>query len=300
MNEMPVQRLAVLLACHNRRDITLECLRRLFENQAKLQIDMEVYLVDDGSTDGTGDAVRMDYPSIHVIDGDGELYWSGGMRAAFAAAMHQGYDYYLWLNDDTHLYPGALDILFTAMQDVKTQGHLKSVICGSTWDPYKKELSYGGYKRRKERFRTVLAKLYPTDKPLRCDTMNGNCVLIAESVTRCVGNIDLAFTHSMGDLDYGFRASDAGCSIWVAPGFVADCERNTEKELCNDKSQPLNVSWKKLVRATGLPPKEWLVYTRRHTGWFWPLYWGSPYLKFWINVLANKLREIIHFRWKSG
>ena len=38
-----------------------------------------------------------------VLHGDGQLYWNGGMRHAFAAAIAGDYDYYLWMYDDTVL-----------------------------------------------------------------------------------------------------------------------------------------------------------------------------------------------------
>ena len=47
------------------------------------------------------------------------------------------------------------------------------------------------------------------------------------SVASKVGNIDGAFIHSMGDLDYGLRARKLGCSIWTAPSFVGTCSRNS-------------------------------------------------------------------------
>ena len=38
------------------------------------------------------------------------------MRVAFAEAMRSGFDYYLWLNDDTGLYPKALYTLLEASE----------------------------------------------------------------------------------------------------------------------------------------------------------------------------------------
>lgn len=44
--------LAVLMTCHNRRETTLKCLNTLYNQEGATNIDMAVYLVDDGSTDG--------------------------------------------------------------------------------------------------------------------------------------------------------------------------------------------------------------------------------------------------------
>lgn len=53
------------------------------------------------------------FPAVHVINGDGNLYWSGGMRKAWdVAAKTHDYDYYLWFNDDAVLYENALEMMF--------------------------------------------------------------------------------------------------------------------------------------------------------------------------------------------
>ena len=57
-------KIAVLLTCFNRRDYTLSCLKSLFTAQkcyneyGKDKLNLEVFLVDDGSKDGTSDAIR--------------------------------------------------------------------------------------------------------------------------------------------------------------------------------------------------------------------------------------------------
>ena len=52
-------------------------------------------LVDDGSTDGTGEAVQGEFPQVRLLRGDGRLFWGGGLRLAFAAAMAESIHYYM-------------------------------------------------------------------------------------------------------------------------------------------------------------------------------------------------------------
>ena len=61
--------IAVLMTCYNRRETTLECLESLFKAQVPKETTLSIYLVDDGSTDGTGDSVRERYPAVKVLNG---------------------------------------------------------------------------------------------------------------------------------------------------------------------------------------------------------------------------------------
>lgn len=107
---MNFKKIAVLLTCFNRRDKTVRCLQSLANTYVSsgVSLDVDVYLTDDGCKDGTSEAVRsMNLPfGIHLLMGDGTLYWNGGMINSWSAAVKNGgYDGYLWLNDDTVVLP---------------------------------------------------------------------------------------------------------------------------------------------------------------------------------------------------
>lgn len=81
---------AVLLTCHNRKEKTLRCLKHLFaqESNAKKYF-IEVFLVDDSSTDGTSEGVKDLFPNVNIIKGDGNLFWSRGMQLAWKIAIEK-------------------------------------------------------------------------------------------------------------------------------------------------------------------------------------------------------------------
>jgi GT2 family glycosyltransferase len=105
--------IAVLVTVHNRRDTTLECLKRLMAQTLPDCWSIQVYLVDDGSSDGTSAAVLSAFPLTTVIPGDGTLFWCEGMRLAWSRAANSNPEYYMWLNDDTYLRPGCLERLLS-------------------------------------------------------------------------------------------------------------------------------------------------------------------------------------------
>src|SRR5207302_2516035 len=60
----------------NRGELTLACLRSLFE-QRRAGIELHAYVVDDASSDGTPDAIKSEFPFVDLISGNGQLFWNG-------------------------------------------------------------------------------------------------------------------------------------------------------------------------------------------------------------------------------
>ncbi|MBN1126160.1 MAG: glycosyltransferase family 2 protein [Sedimentisphaerales bacterium] len=275
-----IKRIAVLITCHNRREKSLACLRALFDQSLPDCVGIQVYLVDDGCTDGTGDAVRKQFPGVRVLQGDGNLYWCGGMRFAWTEAMKEDYDAYLWLNDDTILLSGAFEtMLATACEVRASEGH-DGIIVGSCRDPKTGKHTYGGRIKRNRRSRLPDQPRLPGDRVLPCDTMNGNLVLVPREVVTRLGNLSPEFIHTRGDVDYGLRARAKGISIWMAPNYIGECSANPAAGWTLPSMRLLD-RIRIMNSPKGLPPKEWLIFTKRHTGFLWPLYW----LKIYVRVL---------------
>lgn len=267
--------IAVIMTCHNRCDITLACLQRLKQQE----VNYTVYLVDDGSTDGTSEAVKKNHPEVKLLPGDGNLFWAGGMRMAYGAALKGDYDYYIWLNDDTMLNPGAWQNLLEIHHQLIAEGKPESIVVGSTQDPITGNPTYGGAVKSKRWYSNKLEFLEPQPELQECDTMYGNCVLIPRAVAAKVGNIDTAFVHSLGDIDYGLRAQKLGCSVWAAPGFVGTCAQNAVTGSWVDPNLSIIERLKKVVQVKNFPLAPWTAFTKRHSGVFWFFFWCLPYIR---------------------
>lgn len=283
-------RIAVLLACHNRKDLTLECLAGLHACALPENWRLQVFLLDDASSDGTSAAVEAAFPEVRVLRGDGAQFWNGGMRQAFSAAMRTAPDAYLWLNDDTRLDADALQRLATSAAALRRE-HPASppIVVGATRDPDSGSLTYGGLILRGPRWRNRYHPVPVGARPQRCDTLNGNCVLVPAAVVEAIGNIDPAFVHAIGDWDYGLRAGKAGFPVWQAPGSIGTCRGHPPARLSWRTRASVRAQWRRVTGPKGVPPAAWMVYVRRHYGVTWPLHFLAPYLNAVSRALVAKL-----------
>lgn len=278
---MNLLRIGVALACHNRREKTRACLEALHDAATRVRASavLQIVITDDASTDGTAAMIRECFPSVEIIEGSGQLFWAGGMRLAYGRLLERGLDHYLWLNDDTVLFPEALETLLSTSRSMVDATGRAGIIVGSTCDGAG-NVSYGGLRRRTGKLGALsFERIVPGAQALTCDTHNGNVVLVSAQAAAYLGNLDAGFRHGMADMDYGLRAQAAGVPVWVAPGFAGRC--NIDHVLAGsfkDKSLPIAVRWRLLNSPKGLPFSAWLLMCRRHAGVLWPIHFAWPYL----------------------
>ncbi|WP_018609042.1 glycosyltransferase family 2 protein [Uliginosibacterium gangwonense] len=240
---------AVLLTCFNRREKTLACLQRLFI----LRRDLDVFLVDDSSTDGTGNAVAELFPQVQVIQGNGALFWNRGMYLAWSVAAKRGYRYYLWVNDDVVVYEHCLGELFECVSVCQDRAVLVGLV-----DAGDGQAIYGGTD-------SAGRLLQPNGEMQEVYHMNGNVVLVPAQVFDIVGNLDPVYHHDLGDVDYGYRARAQGLSVVTSKSFVARGEKN---DFCRIRlwGSDLRARFRRLYSPLGNPPTINFYFRRKHKG----------------------------------
>lgn len=279
-------RIAAVMTVFNRRADTLACLRSL-QQQPPDGVRLTTFVVDDGSTDGTAAAVRTAFPDVRLLEGDGNLYWNGGMRMAFGAALAEGFDLYWWLNDDVGLDSGALARLLDTAAALRADGRGPAIVVGAMRHPDDSRTTYGGV-RRLDLLRPLdFSLVAPGNRPLPVETMNGNCVLIPREIAHVLGTIDRSYRQKMGDFDYGLRARREGFEVWLAPGTLGTCATHPPRRT---DTQPLWREIRRLWSVKELPPRPWLVFARRWAGPLWPVYWVSPYVRRTAGLLVERAR----------
>ena len=76
----------VVIPVHNRKDFTRNCLLSLQKQSFQA---FEVVIVDDGSTDGTAEMLREEFPELPVLKGDGNLWWTASVNMGIKYALEQ-------------------------------------------------------------------------------------------------------------------------------------------------------------------------------------------------------------------
>lgn len=261
-----------VLTSFNRREQTVLALQRYLAQKG--DFDLSAVLMDDGSTDGTAEQVQSELPEVSLLQGDGSLYWNGGMTAAYNKALERGADYYLWLNDDTHLNEDALSRLIVDAEEAKSSNGC--IVVGSTKDPVSGEFTYGGLRSDSTWHAGKFALVQPGHDVQPCDAMNGNIVLISRQASETIGGIDERFTHSMGDYDYALRGNRNGVAVVIGRGFHGECQRNPIGSAWTEQPS-IGARYRKVNSPKGLPMREWAHFLKKHGSITWPLAWLATY-----------------------
>tara|TARA_R110000796_G_scaffold252631_2_gene389329 strand:- start:12618 stop:13481 length:864 start_codon:yes stop_codon:yes gene_type:complete len=277
--------IAILLTCHNRKEktiIALNALKKAIETFSK-PLKATIYLTDDGSTDGTGDAVKKHFPEAIVLQGNGNLFWAGGMINSWKEALKGKHDGYLLLNDDTFLLETVFDDLYKTHQYALTTFGAAGVYIGSTKDPKSEKLSYGGGLLL-NKFLYKFKILTPNGSFQDCDLGNANIMYVDVSVVEKVGILSEGYEHGIADYDYTLKCKKKKIPVLVAADYCGLCERDNKGLYHNFHLKTLKERIEHLYKPTGIAFKSRLLFMKK----FFPYRLPFFYIMGWFKVLFPK------------
>jgi glycosyltransferase involved in cell wall biosynthesis len=171
--------------------------------------DLERYhivIVDDGSTDGTTAAINSLYPEVKVLEGNGDLWWTGAIAKGMEYAYQQGAEYFIWLNDDCLPARDTLRGMVTFMQ--LNPNTLVAPSCYSE-NSNLRQIQHNGFRGRQ-------GCAANPGEIIDVDGMSGWCVGIPSAVYEKIGVPDAKkFPHYSGDDIYTFQATKAGFKAYL-------------------------------------------------------------------------------------
>ncbi len=242
--------LGITIPVRNRKAFTTAILQQLSEpiatqpaqfansansQNASIQINIQIIVVDDASTDGTAEAIAHHFPQVHLLHGDGDLWWTGAIAQAMTYATQTlNADYIIWLNDDITLADDFMTQVLTYCQRPIAKNLIGGIICDRHHPDW---IVFGG----------VIASQLINDisqfrQPvLAVDTLNGNLAILPARIVADIGLPDMdRFRHYGGDFEYICRAKANGYSAQLSSHLRATTDYQAADVI---RYMPLWIQW---------------------------------------------------------
>src|SRR5262245_23647842 len=213
--------LSVVIVALNGRDMTLECLGTI--KDAAGTLDHDILVVDNGSSDGTADAIEARFPAVRVVRNPENRGYgpaaNQGMRDATGRIL-------ALVNNDTRLPPGSLAELVAFLdrtptcaivgpqlmhEDGRVQ-HSFDVEPGLLTELFNKSLL------RRLNPRAYPSRLQDRAEAFEVDNLVGACFVVRRALIEEVGPFDESFFYLYEETDLCRRARDRGRKVMVHPG----------------------------------------------------------------------------------
>ena len=217
--------LSIVIICWNDWKVIKDCLRSIFE--ATHEIQFEVIVSDNGSTDGSLDKIRRQFPEVIIVENRANLGFAKGNNAGIRVANG---DYVLILNPDTLIHDGSLDRWVTFADRHPNVGAFGCRVHNPD----------GTYQRSARPFPTVsrclmsalgfgflglltrhpLSEEYVSwqgDTERDVDWQSGCCIMFRADVLRSLGGFDEQFFYQWEEVDLCRRVHNAGYRIRFTP-----------------------------------------------------------------------------------
>ena len=226
-DEVKLVRLAIVSPVHNRRELTLQCLSSLSRIDST-RLDVSIYIVDDGCTDGTREAIEESFPQVKMVQGTGELWYTAGTNLGIVAALKHKPDYVLCINDDSIFDEKCILRLIEC-----ARRNERSVVGGLLllWDmphrvfqvaPVWKTWQGGWQHWQQQTIWTV------PQTPWAVEMIVGNCVLYPAEVFAEAGFLNPQISAQYGDAEFTTRLKRRGWRLLIEPRARVFCQPNYE------------------------------------------------------------------------
>jgi len=199
------------------RDLTLQTTESLLGSDYPA---LELLVVDNGSSDGSHEAVGQRFPTVRRLRTEKNLGISGGLNLGFRVGLDEGFDYLMAMNNDLEVDPAMVSELVALAERTPRAGCIGPK-CYYYFGDRRRLWSAGGSLRfreavtRERGMGQVDRGQYDRDE--RVGYVNGACMLIRRQTMVEAGLWDPVYGVSVEDADFCARAVAAGWECWYAP-----------------------------------------------------------------------------------
>lgn len=209
-------KVGIALLNWNQYDDTALCLSSLRESLFRPAI---VLVYDNGSTDGSADRLKAEFPEIELVVAGRNYGFSEGNNRAAKILLDAGMDLVWVLNNDTQVPPDCLGALVHTLQEDLGIGAVSAKIwfldaakplcyAGAICHPWTFEVTWRG-------MREPDSGQY--DIPEDTGVLSGCCMLIRAEVLRDIGLFNNAFFIYAEDVEWSQRAVERGIRLRYEP-----------------------------------------------------------------------------------
>ena len=211
------EHVAVVVLTWNGLEDTRRCLRSLDRVPYK---PLTLVVVDNGSTDGTAEAIAREFPRVELVRNERNLGFAGGNNAGIVRALALGADHVVILNNDTEADPNFVAALVGEARRRPDVGALCSKILFAdppdlVWFAGLRLDARRGYNGR------ILGYREPDDGRFAAvtetDAACAAAMLVPRAVVERVGLLDADLFLYAEDTDWSLRAKTAGLRLFVVP-----------------------------------------------------------------------------------
>jgi N-acetylglucosaminyl-diphospho-decaprenol L-rhamnosyltransferase len=225
--------LAVVIVSWNVRDLLAACLRSLFEDLGRSSLAAQVWVVDNGSTDGSPEMVAQAFPAVHLITSEQNLGFAAGNNLALReiSTLKSKIPRYVWLlNPDTEVQAGATAALASALDADSRAGVAAAKLLypdGSLQHsafrfPGLFQLAFDLFPLPARFYETSLngrypRRLYEGQAPFPVDHPLGAAMMVRAKTIAEVGLLDEGFWMYCEEIDWCWRMRQAGWQAYCVP-----------------------------------------------------------------------------------
>lgn len=193
-------------------------------------VELDIVLVDNGSTDGTVGWVRANYPQLRVLENDENNY----TRALNLGIANSAGEYVVIANNDATVHPRWLQGFLPGFQLDERIGAVQSKLyfSGSNKVNSVGVQEVGHFYFADIGFGRNDSRRYA--KPREREYVTGGSVMFRRACLEDVGAWDEDFILFMEDVDYSARCRKKGWKLWFSPDsiFYHQYHGNSSRELC--------------------------------------------------------------------
>lgn len=205
----------IILNWNGKQD-SLECLKSLL-NIKHPGWSHQILVVDNGSNDGSTEAIKKDFPQVTLIENQENKGFAVANNQALEWGRKNGMNLAILLNNDTVVTREAFDLLVKQAKENNQVGAVVPVIryynSSQVW--------YAGGKFIRPFGRVEAMRRVISSKPYPVEIFSGCCVLIPMKVLSEASLLfDERYFLYLEDTDLSLRLGQKGYKIWLVPQAV--------------------------------------------------------------------------------